>query len=31
MKSRLDDVLIQLDQPYIKPLADFFKLREKRR
>jgi uncharacterized protein (DUF58 family) len=31
VKSRLDDVLIRLDQPYIKPLADFFKLREKRR
>jgi uncharacterized protein (DUF58 family) len=30
VKSRLDDVLIQLDQPYIKPLADFFKLRERR-
>jgi len=31
VKSHLDDVLIRLDQPYIKPLADFFKLREKRR
>ena len=31
VKSRLDDVLIRLDQPYIKPLADFFKIREKRR
>jgi uncharacterized protein (DUF58 family) len=31
VKSRLDDVLIRLDQPYIKPLADFFKLRERRR
>jgi uncharacterized protein (DUF58 family) len=31
VKSRLDDVLIRLEQPYIKPLADFFKLRERRR
>jgi uncharacterized protein (DUF58 family) len=31
LKSRLDEVRIRLDQPYIKPLADFFKLRERRR
>ncbi len=31
LKSRLDEVQIRLDQPYIKPLADFFKLRERRR
>jgi hypothetical protein len=31
VKSRLDEVQIRLDQPYIKPLADFFKLRERRR
>ena len=31
IKSRLDDVLIRLDQPYLKPLADFFRLRERRR
>ncbi len=30
IKSRLDDVEVQLDQPYLKPLIDFFRLREKR-
>jgi hypothetical protein len=30
IKSHLDDVLIRLDQPYLKPLADFFRLRERR-
>jgi uncharacterized protein (DUF58 family) len=30
MKSRLDDVEVRLDQPYLKPLIDFFRLREKR-
>ncbi|MBP8975555.1 MAG: DUF58 domain-containing protein [Bacteroidetes bacterium] len=30
LKSRLDEVLINVDQPYIKPLADFFRLREQR-
>jgi uncharacterized protein (DUF58 family) len=30
VKSRLDDVEIRLDQPYLKPLIDFFRLREKR-
>jgi len=30
IKSRLDDVEVQLDQPYLKPLTDFFRLREKR-
>lgn len=30
VKSKLDEVLIRVDQPYIKPLADFFRLRERR-
>jgi uncharacterized protein (DUF58 family) len=30
VKSRLDDVEVRLDQPYLKPLIDFFRLREKR-
>lgn len=30
LKSKLDGVEIRLDQPYMKPLIDFFKLREKR-
>ncbi len=30
LKSRLDGVEIKLDQPYMKPLIDFFRLREKR-
>jgi uncharacterized protein (DUF58 family) len=30
IKSRLDDVVVRLDQPYLKPLADFFRLRERR-
>jgi uncharacterized protein (DUF58 family) len=30
LKSRLDGVEIRLDQPYMKPLIDFFRLREKR-
>jgi uncharacterized protein (DUF58 family) len=30
IKSRLDDVIVQLDQPYLKPLTDFFRLRERR-
>jgi uncharacterized protein (DUF58 family) len=30
IKSRLDDVEVRLDQPYLKPLIDFFRLREKR-
>jgi uncharacterized protein (DUF58 family) len=30
LKSRLDDIEIRLDQPYLKPLIDFFRLREKR-
>jgi uncharacterized protein (DUF58 family) len=30
LKSRLDDIEVRLDQPYLKPLVDFFRLREKR-
>ena len=30
LKSRLDGVEIRLDQPYLKPLTDFFRLRERR-
>jgi uncharacterized protein (DUF58 family) len=30
VKARLDAVDIRLDQPYMKPLVDFFRLREKR-
>jgi uncharacterized protein (DUF58 family) len=30
IKSRLDAVEVKLDQPYMKPLVDFFRLREKR-
>jgi len=30
VKSRLDDIKVRLDQPYLKPLIDFFRLREKR-
>jgi len=30
IKSRLDDIKVRLDQPYLKPLIDFFRLREKR-
>jgi hypothetical protein len=30
IKSRLDDVEVRLDQPYLKPLIDFFRMREKR-
>ncbi|MCX7983751.1 MAG: DUF58 domain-containing protein [Bacteroidetes bacterium] len=30
VKSKLDEIFIRLDQPYIKPLADFFRLRERR-
>jgi len=30
LKSKLDAVEIQLDQPYMKPLSDFFRRREKR-
>jgi uncharacterized protein (DUF58 family) len=30
LKSRLDDVIVKLDQPYLKPLVDFFRLRERR-
>ena len=30
VKSRLDGVEIRLDQPYMKPLIDFFRLRERR-
>jgi uncharacterized protein (DUF58 family) len=30
IKSRLDDIEVSLDQPYLKPLIDFFRLREKR-
>jgi uncharacterized protein (DUF58 family) len=30
VKSRLDDIEVHLDQPYLKPLIDFFRLREKR-
>jgi uncharacterized protein (DUF58 family) len=30
VKSRLDGIEVRLDQPYLKPLIDFFRLREKR-
>jgi uncharacterized protein (DUF58 family) len=30
LKSRLDEVVIRLDQPYLKPLTDFFRSRERR-
>ncbi|MGB2866818.1 MAG: DUF58 domain-containing protein [Bacteroidota bacterium] len=30
VKSRLDAVEVRLDQPYMKPLVDFFRLRERR-
>lgn len=30
LKSKLDEIRISLDQPYIKPLTDFFRLRERR-
>lgn len=30
LKSRLDGVEIRIDQPYMKPLSDFFRRREKR-
>ncbi|MBI3005941.1 MAG: DUF58 domain-containing protein [Ignavibacteriales bacterium] len=30
LKSRLDAVEIRLDQPYLKPLTDFFRMRERR-
>lgn len=30
VKSKLDAVEIQLDQPYMKPLSDFFRMRERR-
>jgi uncharacterized protein (DUF58 family) len=30
IKSRLDDIVVNLDQPYLKPLVDFFRLRERR-
>lgn len=30
LKSKLDEVEIQLDQPYMKPLSDFFRRRERR-
>lgn len=30
IKSRLDDIIVHLDQPYLKPLVDFFRLRERR-
>ena len=30
IKSRLDDVIVHLDQPYLKPLSDFFRHRERR-
>jgi uncharacterized protein (DUF58 family) len=30
LRSRLDEIEIRLDQPYLKPLIDFFRLREKR-
>jgi uncharacterized protein (DUF58 family) len=30
IKSRLDAVEVHLDRPYMKPLVDFFRLREKR-
>lgn len=30
VKSRLDAIKIRIDKPYLKPLVDFFRLREKR-
>jgi hypothetical protein len=30
IKSRLDEIEVHLDLPYLKPLIDFFRLREKR-
>jgi len=30
VKSKLDSVVIPLDKPYMKPLVDFFRLRERR-
>jgi uncharacterized protein (DUF58 family) len=30
IKARLDDIEVHLEQPYLKPLIDFFRLREKR-
>ncbi len=30
VKAKLDEIIIHLNQPYIKPLADFFRLRERR-
>jgi uncharacterized protein (DUF58 family) len=30
IKSHLDDIIVHLDQPYLKPLVDFFRLRERR-
>ncbi len=30
IKSHLDDIIVRLDQPYLKPLVDFFRLRERR-
>lgn len=30
VKSHLDDIIVRLDQPYLKPLVDFFRLRERR-
>ena len=31
VRSHLDEVVVRLDQPYLKPLTDFFRLRERRR
>jgi uncharacterized protein (DUF58 family) len=30
MKSRLDAIAVNLDRPYLKPLVDFFRMRERR-
>lgn len=30
VRSRVDSIVIKTDQPYIKPIVDFFRLREKR-
>jgi uncharacterized protein (DUF58 family) len=30
MRSRVDAIPIRIDKPYIKPIVDFFKLRERR-
>jgi hypothetical protein len=30
IKAKLDGIEIRLDQPYMKPLIDFFRLRERR-